>query len=1055
MKTVAAALAWIADFGIRRRRAILTASAAFVVAAPFFLQGLELDSDAAKILPYQDRLSTAYRQSRSLFGDSNRLVIELRHSDVSLGALNRFTGRLAAVLRSWEDIEYVDIKPLDLAGRDETAARLRAALLNSDLAVFQDFASRFSQKGMRRELLRARKRLIAVDDPELREEVVNDLLDVRGVLLELRKPRVGRTEQNRSSAYFDAPGGESRLIFVQPSGSAQDSAYCRDLMKRLNQAVGALKAEMPAEGIEPYISGVHAMTAEATAMLLSDMKLITAAATGLLLPLLWYCFGRLRTTLICFVPLLIAQLGVLFIARLLFNPIHFVTIGFAAIVVGLGLDVGLHLTGRFTQFLERGSVEDAIRESLADCGPPLLISTTSTCFGFLALLATENRGLMQLGLLTALGLAVTLAITFLLFPPLAMTLSSGRGLPGRALLRGSPSSLFRWVSRKPAAAFAVALALALLIVPFAAQFEFEENVLQLFPDDMDALAAVDQIGETHSQSLASVTQATVHAPDLETAMLLQKSLDNRLIAMVDQGSVALFRSPSEYLPYGIPRRDERGWSELASAVRGGQEDFFDLLRSLRFRDASSYQEYYDMVESAVSDVETWSDPAALMEKVPRLRKHVHASDEGVQLQTYVAVARTEGARHGLDMKRVRQITDDLGSLAAPAGSSVSVSGLTQVYDRANELQIKDFARVSWLAVLLVGIAILAFFRRLLPAALAFLPLAAALPAALAVIVVFDVGLMPSSIGFGAIILGVGIDDAVHILARVRTGTSEEMEKILSEIGPVITLTSASTMVGFGVLTLSRLGVVSSLGVVIAAGVAACWFFSLFLLPGAIRWACRRGWAGTSVAALALFAGLAAQPSFAQTHTASQLMDEMAENLDSVEAVACGIEQVKVLKQLEGAIRMEGPLLYQKPHFIKLELGGDENISLFSDGETIWLVDRDLEDVEKFSIQGADKERRLSSLLPPLFFLTHEEIEERFETSAVPPERWAHRLELTPKSQGDYPFKRLVVDLSGRFRTQRMRMEFENGDSVETRLKNCVKRPRTSRLAFQYLAGRER
>jgi len=263
------------------------------------------------------------------------------------------------------------------------------------------------------------------------------------------------------------------------------------------------------------------------------------------------------------------------------------------------------------------------------------------------------------------------------------------------------------------------------------------------------------------------------------------------------------------------------------------------------------------------------------------------------------------------------------------------------------------------------------------------------------------------------------------------------------------------MVGFGVLTLSRLGVVSSLGVVIAAGVAACWFFSLFLLPGAIRWACRRGWAGTSVAALALFAGLAAQPSFAQTHTASQLMDEMAENLDSVEAVACGIEQVKVLKQLEGAIRMEGPLLYQKPHFIKLELGGDENISLFSDGETIWLVDRDLEDVEKFSIQGADKERRLSSLLPPLFFLTHEEIEERFETSAVPPERWAHRLELTPKSQGDYPFKRLVVDLSGRFRTQRMRMEFENGDSVETRLKNCVKRPRTSRLAFQYLAGRER
>ena len=95
------------------------------------------------------------------------------------------------------------------------------------------------------------------------------------------------------------------------------------------------------------------------------------------------------------------------------------------------------------------------------------------------------------------------------------------------------------------------------------------------------------------------------------------------------------------------------------------------------------------------------------------------------------------------------------------------------------------------------------------------------------------------------------------------------------------------------------------------------------------------------------------------------MDEM---LDSVEAVACGIEQVKTIEQFEGGIRLEGSLLYQKPHFIKLELGGDENISLFSDGETVSLVDRDLEEVETFSIQGADKQRQLSRLLPPLFLL---------------------------------------------------------------------------------------
>ena len=1049
MVALAPLLARFAEFGIRRRKSILAGSVFFVVSAPFFLRGLELDSDAARIIPYEDRLGTAYRQSRELFGDANRAVIELRHSDVSLSVLNRFTNRVANVLRAWEDIEYVDIKPLDLADRDETAARLRAALLNSDSEVFDDFASAFSEKGMRRTLLRTRKRLIALDDPEMRDEVAKDLLNVRDALLGLRRPRVGQTERNESSAYFDALSGGSRLIFVQPSGSAQNTAYARDFVRRLNETLVALKAEMQADGIEYYLSGVHSMTAEATAVLLEDLKLITVAATVLLLPLLWIFFGRLRTTLICFVPLLIAQVGVLLIARLLFNPIHFITIGFAAIVIGLGLDVGLHLTGRFSQFLGQSSVEDAIRESMADCGPPIVIGTASTCLGFLALLVTNNRGLMQLGLLTASGLTVTLAITFLLFPPLAMALGSKNSHSGKTLLRGTQWGLFRFVGAKPGAAFGIALVAGLLSLPFASRFEFADQVLQLLPDDMDSLAAADAIGVSHSQSLASVTMATVSAPDLETAMSLQRTLDSRLTAMVDEGRLALFRSPSEYLPYQDPAKDRAGWVEFASAVQGARQSFFDSLQSLRFRDASSYRPYYDMVERAATDTGKWNDPTELLGRIPRLRKHVHVSEDGVRLQTYVAVARSEGAPHGQDMGRTRQITNELGSVSGPAGSSIEVSGLTQVYDRANKLQLDDFGRVSWIAVLFVGTAVMVFFRRLAPAGLTFLPLAAGLPAALAAIVILEVELMPSAICFAAIILGVGIDDAVHILARVRQGTGEEMQQIMSGIGPVITLTSASTGIGFGVLALSRVSAVSSLGIMIAAGVVACWFFSLFLLPGAIRWACRRGWMGSIGAALLLFVGLSAQPGLAQTHTASQLMDEMAENLDSVEAVACGIEQVKVLKQLEGAIRMEGPLLYQKPHFIKLELEGDENMSLFSDGETVWLVDRDLEDVEKFSIQGAEKQRQLSSLLPPLFFLTREETEERFEISATASERWAHRLELTPKTMGDYPFERLVVDLSGRFRTQQIRMEFKNGDSVETRLKNCAKRPRTSLVAFRY------
>lgn len=153
-----------------------------------------------------------------------------------------------------------------------------------------------------------------------------------------------------------------------------------------------------------------------------------------------------------------------------------------------------------------------------------------------------------------------------------------------------------------------------------------------------------------------------------------------------------------------------------------------------------------------------------------------------------------------------------------------------------------------------------------------------------------------------------------------------------------------------------------------------------------------------------------QAGSAQTRTASELMDGMAETLDSVEAVACNIKQVKRLEQLDGATTLEGPLLFQKPHFIKLELSGDENLSVFCDGNSVWLVDRDLEEVERMELNGADRDRQLSRMLPPLFFLTREELEERFEITSVAPaaKDGKHGLAMVPKTEGEFPFARLSV-----------------------------------------------
>ncbi|MFC2166002.1 MMPL family transporter [Acidobacteriota bacterium] len=68
------------------------------------------------------------------------------------------------------------------------------------------------------------------------------------------------------------------------------------------------------------------------------------------------------------------------------------------------------------------------------------------------------------------------------------------------------------------------------------------------------------------------------------------------------------------------------------------------------------------------------------------------------------------------------------------------------------------------------------------------------------------------------------------MTRTRFGDKRNIKEVLPEIGPVITLTTLSTLIGFGALVFSHNQSVSSMGFVIAVGVFSCLLFTFILLP---------------------------------------------------------------------------------------------------------------------------------------------------------------------------------------------------------------------------------
>lgn len=84
-----------------------------------------------------------------------------------------------------------------------------------------------------------------------------------------------------------------------------------------------------------------------------------------------------------------------------------------------------------------------------------------------------------------------------------------------------------------------------------------------------------------------------------------------------------------------------------------------------------------------------------------------------------------------------------------------------------------------------------------------------------------------------IILGIGIDDGVHMLHRYKTEGRFSMPQVLGTTGKAILLTSLTTMIGFGSLGLSAHRGMASMGYVLMIGVGTCFVSSVIVLPSII------------------------------------------------------------------------------------------------------------------------------------------------------------------------------------------------------------------------------
>jgi predicted RND superfamily exporter protein len=85
-----------------------------------------------------------------------------------------------------------------------------------------------------------------------------------------------------------------------------------------------------------------------------------------------------------------------------------------------------------------------------------------------------------------------------------------------------------------------------------------------------------------------------------------------------------------------------------------------------------------------------------------------------------------------------------------------------------------------------------------------------------------------------LILGIGIDDGVHIIHRFRREGPDRLPYTMSSIGRAIFLTTLTTVLGFGSLIPSSYRGYGSMGKLVTLGISLCFVASVLLLPAILK-----------------------------------------------------------------------------------------------------------------------------------------------------------------------------------------------------------------------------
>jgi uncharacterized protein len=524
------------------------------------------------------------------------------------------------------------------------------------------------------------------------------------------------------------------------------------------------------------------------------------------------------------------------------------------LLVGLGVDYGIHLTSRYRDEVGAGAgVDRGMRTAIGTVGVALVLATVTTAIGFLTNVVNPIPALRDFGVLAAIGIALSFLLMLTFVPALRTVMDRRAERGGRLPVDGMGATRERLLpelagrtsvlaERAPIPTLSVMLVLGVLGYLGLANISTEFSFTDFLPEDSPVVATLETIESEFGGGFGESTQVLIEDLDLATPEgfnALAAATGNLadtpdvLTVPTPAGPVASATSPVSVLqqlslpgPDGAPQAPDF----LAAAVAAG----YDPASGTMDPDAdvvAVYQAARDAAPERLDPVLAWNDasPVAALLEVDTQAGEERALVLRDELTTDLAPVTDRGAEIVITSPDIITIT---------------------IVDSLSDSQVTSLIITLIAATLVLVITFAIENRRPFLGVLTMIPVA--------LVVLWTFGLMYlSGIPFGPVTatltglaVGIGVPYTIHMARRFEEDRANhaDIEDAIRETtrntGGALAGSAFTTAAGFGILITSTLVPFQQMGFVTAYAILLSLLGAILVLPSLLvlweRWHRRRG-----------------------------------------------------------------------------------------------------------------------------------------------------------------------------------------------------------------------